>query len=359
MGATVAWLLGISAEEIELGVIGFPVCLTVMAMFLFYSPSSGVVFLASVAGIATLFSQQALLTMLNTVGLPYMSLPFCLCTLPFIIVQGTTNLAVPVPLEAISIPEDHRERVQILHEGFALLPLVLSMGEQQEEEENKQYSNNRQRKIFGSSSRELDAMSEAVSYGSFQKTAPRKGRRPHPSDKIIVDDAELEKYKEIFARICKSNVEDSPKAEARLTDFTAVLQGAGLTKPQGLTFAAAVFNHLDVDRSGSIDLNEFVRLCIVSQKVGPLRHRLARFFEFVDKDASGGIDLHEINASLSSLGEPPLSAVQRKKFMQLVGSKDQDDEVAVVDLINIITTALIRRFVARLRDEMGNSPSTS
>ena len=107
LGAASALALGVPGSAVEQGMFGFNASLTVTAMFMFYTPSFGAGVLATLAGFMTVVCQQALATILEPLGLPFMTLPFCLVGLPFIIIQGTTSIVIAVPLSSMTIPEDH------------------------------------------------------------------------------------------------------------------------------------------------------------------------------------------------------------------------------------------------------------
>jgi urea transporter len=91
---------------------------SVTAMFVFYAPSLGSGIVATLAGIITVFAQQALSTFLLPFGMPFLTLPFCVVSLPFIIIQGTTSRVVAIPLASATIPEDHQLRIHRLKNGF-------------------------------------------------------------------------------------------------------------------------------------------------------------------------------------------------------------------------------------------------
>jgi len=96
LGPVVAMTTGASAGAVEQGLYGFNCSLTLTGMFMFYAPSYGTVVFAALAGIMTVIGQQALATLLLPYGLPFLTLPFCMVALPFIILQGTTTLVVAV-----------------------------------------------------------------------------------------------------------------------------------------------------------------------------------------------------------------------------------------------------------------------
>jgi hypothetical protein len=114
VGAGVAALVGCDRDAIEQGMYGFNPSLTLCSILMFYVPSIGSVSVGIVASIVTVFIQLALATSMSPLGLPYMTLPFCIAALAFIIIQGTTSNVISVPLSSMTTPEDHLKRVSNL-----------------------------------------------------------------------------------------------------------------------------------------------------------------------------------------------------------------------------------------------------
>ena len=121
VGAAAAALVGRDAVSIEDGLYGFNSSLIATAMVMFYVPSLGSVSFGIVASVMSVFIQLALEKILRVHGLPFMSLPFDLAALAFIVIQGTTLNVISVPLSTMTTPEDHLERVHRLSSGFDLL----------------------------------------------------------------------------------------------------------------------------------------------------------------------------------------------------------------------------------------------
>lgn len=76
-------------------------------MLMFYVPSVGSFSIGIIASIMTVFIQLALATSLEPCGLPFMTLPFCISALAFVVIQGTTSNVISVPLSSMTTPEDH------------------------------------------------------------------------------------------------------------------------------------------------------------------------------------------------------------------------------------------------------------
>eukprot|EP00536_Pseudo-nitzschia_multiseries_P002959 jgi/Psemu1/184847/e_gw1.42.73.1 len=125
VGASVGVAIGVSGAQIKDGIFGFNPCLTAIAMYLFYAPSQSLFILTTLAGVMTVMAQQALATFLQPYGLPFMTLPFCVIALPFVVIQGTSSSFIAIPLSSITVPEDHLEKIRCLQEGFQFLKEAL------------------------------------------------------------------------------------------------------------------------------------------------------------------------------------------------------------------------------------------
>jgi len=104
VGCGVAALVGCDRGDIENGMYGFNPSLTLSAMLMFYVPSIGSISIGIGASIITVFIQLALAASLNPTGLPFMTLPFCIAALAFIVIQGTTSNVISVPLSSMTTP---------------------------------------------------------------------------------------------------------------------------------------------------------------------------------------------------------------------------------------------------------------
>ena len=121
LGTGFSVLTGAYNIMIEQGLYGYNSSLTLAAMAIFFVPSVGSFVMGSLAVIFTVLAQYSCDVLFMTYGLPVMTVPFCVITLAIILVQGTTDIIISVPLSSITIPEDHLQRVNILKEGFQYL----------------------------------------------------------------------------------------------------------------------------------------------------------------------------------------------------------------------------------------------
>lgn len=125
VGAAIGVAVGVPGVEVEKGIYGFNPSLTVIAMYMFYAPSPSLLILSTIAGSMTVVAQQALDTILLPYGLPYMTLPFCVIALPFVVIRGTSSSFIPIPLSSITVPEDHLKKIRCLRKGFDFLKEAL------------------------------------------------------------------------------------------------------------------------------------------------------------------------------------------------------------------------------------------
>ena len=280
VGAGVAALVGCDRVAIENGMYGFNSSLTLCAMLMFYVPSCGSISIGIVASIMTVFIQLALASSMAPTGLPFMTFPFCLAALAFIVIQGTTQTVISVPLSSMTTPEDHLMRVRKLSLGFELLygairsnmykgsikrksVLRRSLGRSSTErmgsalaEYNDAVHGDEKRGLFALmfhrwKSRNDSSDSEASVTLSASVTG---GVRRHLSFKMSFamsnpsyGDVEKDSYAKIFNYIDTDNEHEITKNQ-----FKEFLVDIGLSDSVGLDFACEAFQLMDLDKSGDI-----------------------------------------------------------------------------------------------------------
>jgi urea transporter len=110
VGMLTALAVGADGYAIYHGLWGFNPVLCAMAIggvFYVLTWRSGILAVACAIAGAVLFASIG--TLLAPLGLPALTLPFCLATLAFLIMKGTTSRFTPVALEDVSTPEAHRQ----------------------------------------------------------------------------------------------------------------------------------------------------------------------------------------------------------------------------------------------------------
>jgi urea transporter len=108
MGALTGLVLGGDGALLHAGFWGFNsfICAVGIALFYVFTWRTGVFALACAVVGALLYG--ALQVLLSPVGLPPLTLPFCLATLMFLLARDSSTHLVGVPLDRVSTPEEHR-----------------------------------------------------------------------------------------------------------------------------------------------------------------------------------------------------------------------------------------------------------
>mmetsp|Transcript_19288 Transcript_19288/g.29707 ORF Transcript_19288/g.29707 Transcript_19288/m.29707 type:complete len:783 (-) Transcript_19288:203-2551(-) len=345
LGALTALAMGVPADAIEYGFYGFNCSLSVTAMFMFYAPSWGTAAFGVLSGIMTVFGQQALAVILEPYGLPFMTLPFCVVALPFIIIQGTTNLVIAIPLASMTFPEDHLRRVNILTDGFLILKDALNP----EIDVDIDRFGKKTRRSISQLSRSISKRNTETDEDNIIKhTSPwlhLMGGRKTSSKDIWVRAAAIKVFDEI-------DVEH--KGEIVVSQFEAALRSASLKSSSGLRFACKIFCLMDLDDSETVDKSEFVSFAFASWALYRVRRRIAKFFHFVDIDGNGFVDFQELDDARAYLGQPDMTDEEHNALTKLTG---EYDEFEVDGLINFCTVAMVKIFVAAYHDATEASTS--
>jgi Ca2+-binding EF-hand superfamily protein len=327
VGAASALAVGIPGNAVEQCMFGFNASLTVTAMFMFYTPSIGTGVLATLVGFMMVVCQQALATMLEPLDLPFMTFPFCLVGLPFIIIQGTTSIVIVVSLLSMTIPKDHLKVVQMLEDGFTFLKE--SLDDSDETMARRGSTRARSRKMVKSLNRLRVALSEIImtrmSRNSlFNKKTRLLIKKNGPDSAVKV--AALSLFKKL----------DRKKIGAmKIEDFLKILREAELVDPEGQHFARLTLDLiLDIDHSTTINESEFVTFAVVGASIDTIRHKLLKLFAFFDEDGNGRVDFDEINRALEYLCQEPLTTEEECEQLLKLAEYD-DDGIGVMELLKL------------------------
>lgn len=345
LGAACALAAGVPANQIVAGLYGFNSSLTFTAMFMFYAPSWGALIMAVLSSCLTVAAQLALNGMLSPYGLPAMTLPFCTVALPFIILQGTTSLVIAVPLASMTVPEDHQRRVRMLSEGFEFLKEAMRPHQQQvKTNETNQASN---KKYGRDLSRHIQSMSDAISSSGRNHDNDQEKRSSLMSWRVVESNATTqepwvrESAKELFCLVDSGN----GIGQVHNTDFIHLLQAVGFVADEGVETASLVFHLMDLDKSQSIDMDEFVAFCIVSRCLLGIRRKIHRFMDFVDSNGDRFVDFDEMDAALAYLGEAGLESTDREAMLEVLPTLRNTGNIGVVELVNFVTVSKVRSLV--------------
>jgi len=373
LGSAVALASGVPGTAIEGGMYGFNASLTVTAMYMFYTPSRGAFVLATLAGIMTVLGQQSLDTLLEPYGLPFMTLPFCVITLPFVVLQGTTSLLIAVPLSSMTVPEDHLKKVQYLTEGFEFLKEAL-YPENAKDFRKKFSRSNKLNKSLKRISKILDAEDDKVDEiveDEASLSSSRHSNRSKAHSISVNTPNGTTFFQQLKNKWRKKTIKGSwvLKAAPRifkaldtkrsgsivLEDFTAALRTVGLNDKSGLRFASLVFDIMDYDKSNSIEKKEWVVFCLVSLELMAVRKKISKFFDFVDLDGNEFIDFEELDAALDYLGEQPLTEADRDTLLSVLTVEEEEEGIDIIELINYVTLAKIKAMVEEYLEQHAQS----
>ena len=320
LGTGFSVLTGADNAMIEQGLYGYNSSLTFAAMTIFFVPSAGSFVMGSLAVVFTVLAQYASAVLFMPYGLPVATVPFCVITLMMILIQGTTDIIISVPLSSITIPEDHLRRLNILKEGFQYL-LCAMKG---------------QMTTRGKPSRLLQKIS-----AEFTKV--------HNSDNIddILDCYEFGNIGlGIFQRIDVDRSGSVSKEE-----FVNHLQliGFGFNDSSGLEFAGKVFSLLDFDDNDTLEEKDFIAFVMLTANLPAMLGTIVGFFDFVDVHGCRHFDFDELNAALGYLAQPALSDEECRILSRVSGGGG--DSFNVTDIVNFVAISALKDTVKCIEED--------
>ncbi|GFH55259.1 hypothetical protein CTEN210_11735 [Chaetoceros tenuissimus] len=327
-----AVLIGSNNGSIEAGLFGYNASLTLAAMALFYVPSLSTFVLGILAVIMTVLAQHTLIQAFAPFGLPVMTLPFCVISLAMILMQGTTDIIISVPLPSITIPEDHLKRVLILREGFHFLKRALS---NQVKVESRKLIN------LGKSSKSMKRMEIALLNVNNEFISM--------SDVLSKgDELDLDALN-IFREI------DEGTGHISKQQFLDYLRRNSFNSSLGLKFAEQAFELMDFDGNGTLEMMEFISFVRISNNLSTVRNNIKSFFSFVDANDNFDIDIDELNDALNYLEEPALDTDEQNMLLDLSNGAECID---IVTIVNFATISALREMIEKFHKEK-NKQSTS
>lgn len=367
IGTGIAAALGEDAAAVENGMYGFNSSLTLAAMVMFYVPSIGSISFGIIASVVTVFVQLALAETLAVWGLPFMTLPFCLAALAFIVIQGTTSNVISVPLSSMTTPEDHLARVQRLSAGFDLLFGAIRSASYQGRMRKSWKS------IVGYSKGGTKRMSSVLKDydedlhggeggGYFkccknilgQRDSPARQSRLKSMGQSFRMSAALKNsstgsseerlgYTKMFSYIDESNQYEITKSQ-----FQAFLRSIGFEDEVGLDFAVEAFQLMDLDSSGDIDSDEFIAFAKISKLMPAIRSLIVKFFDFVDVNGDRAVEIAELDSARAYLGLPPISDDDRQTLNALCNG---EDELEFDVIVNFVTIFKLKAIIKEYQDK--------
>ena len=280
-----AILVGLDAFEVNDGLYSYCPTLTFIATMVFYVPSLGSFLLATMGVVFTTILQATLVHSFGSYGLPVNSFPFSFIMITLVLLQGDTKRLFAVPLTSITTPEDHFHRVQVLRDGFKLLLDALSVDESSSVTVKRKV----QEKALMAPKNSLRSI-----YSSFAST----------NESEIEDGDYVGHYAlEAFKHMNKGKKKDS----ITISQFEDYLDSIGFREGKGKAYACNALSLIDLDKSDSIELPEWIAFCRVSVNLLPVSDLVSNFLDFVDTDKSGSVDTSEINDALDDLNEVELT----------------------------------------------------
>jgi urea transporter len=118
LGSLVGTLLGVGLgadlEGVYAGLWGYNAllgCAGVGGFFFILSPKTA--FMALFCAAVCAWAGAAMATLLAPAGIIVLTLPFCLATLPFLLLQTSMTQMRPVPITSLTVPEDHYRRYHV------------------------------------------------------------------------------------------------------------------------------------------------------------------------------------------------------------------------------------------------------
>lgn len=370
VGAGVAALVGEDAAAIENGMYGFNSSLTLTAMVMFYVPSLGSVSFGVVASVVTVFIQLALEETLRLYNLPFMTLPFCLAALAFVVIQGTTSNVISVPLSSMTTPEDHLKRVKRLSTGFDLLFGAIRSSSYQGDRRKSWksvvgYKGGTKR--MGSVLQEYDKEihGEEARGGIFKcckqllggkKNDPEQSRIKNIRQSFRMRSNELKSlsgekaaYHRLFNYIDTNNEQEISKSQ-----LEAFLRSIGLDDEVGIDFALEAFQLMDFDDSGDIDLEEFIAFAKISRHMPRIRRVVVKFFDFVDVNGDRAVEIAELDSARAYLSLPTISNDDRDSLNALCNGDMELEFDVIVNFVTIFKLKSIIKEYQTKRDQGSN-----
>jgi len=111
-----------------------------------------------------------------------------------------------------------------------------------------------------------------------------------------MSDEEIKAYRDVFALFDKDS-----SGTITAHELGEIMRSLG-QNPSDLELQDMI-NEVDVDHSGSIDFDEFLKMMSTTVKAQDFAHETRAAFDVFDKDGSGTISADELRQVMKSLGE--------------------------------------------------------
>jgi len=160
-------------------------------------------------------------------------------------------------------------------------------------------------------------------------------------------DSIKDSYARIFAYIDKENEHEITNKQFR--EF--LKETVGLRDTVGLDFACEAFQLMDLDKSGDIDLDEFIAFGTISKHMPEIRRLVVKFFDFVDVNRDRAVEIRELDDARAYLGLQPLDAQDHDSLVALCNEDEELEFDAIVNFVTIFKLKAIIKEYQRNRSE--------
>ncbi|MGD1917927.1 MAG: urea transporter [Pleurocapsa sp.] len=270
LGIAVGAILGIVPPDIYAGLWGYNSVLAAMAIGgIFYAPNIRSFAIGSGCALLSTLIIPMLGIVAKPLGLPVLTLPFCLVTIAFfILLSRSLPSLVPVALHSVTSPEAHRHRFLLAKDIIGNFRRQLQLAK----------SGKGRNFMF-------DKASEAV-----------RGDLRYVFDAIDSDRSGRLSTAELSSYLTKGN----QNMDASELNY--------------------LYNCMDRDRNGKIDFEEFGELMLRHRRLMAKYDAFMTYFLPIDTDQNDLISILEMNVALASVNEPPLNREEVNYLQQRTGS---------------------------------------
>jgi len=271
LGIVAAIILGILTQDIYAGLWGYNSVLAAMAIGgIFYAPNLRSFIVGAGCAFLSALVIPVVALVANPLGLPVLTLPFCLITISFfILLQRSLPSLVPVTLHAVASPEEHRLRYLVAKE------------------------------IISNFRRQLEI---AISGQGRNFLFDRASKATKGDLRYIFDAIDTDSSQEL--------------STSELADYFR--QTNQITDDEELSY---LFNCMDRDRNGKIDFEEFGELILRYRRLMAKYEAFMTYFLPIDADKNNRISIEEMNVAMASVNEPKLTEAEIHFLQQRTGDR--------------------------------------
>jgi urea transporter len=257
LGLLVGLILGAAPEKLYAGLWGYNAILAAMAIGgVFYAPTRYSILIGGACGLLSAITGAVLAFMITPLGLPVLTLPFCIVTISFFLVlHHSLPSLVPVALHAVTTPEEHWQRYRAA------------------------------KQVISSFRRQLKQAILGQRHFLFDDCSPAlKGDLRYIFDAIDTDGS----------------------GTLSIQELASHFRDAGqVFSEQELAY---LFKCIDLDDSGEIDFPEFGELILRHRSLMINYEKFVTYFLPIDANQDDVISIQEMNVALASVDESSLCA---------------------------------------------------